>query len=377
MARRHVELCRRFGAEPVVVSTVAAPGARSFDAHEGYPIERQPFGFAEAKRFTNQLRWRHWLVRACATRADVLHCANVRPCGYAVWMTHRRTRTPYLLYVNGGDLLREQVKTRESRLKRAGARAIFGDARGVVANSAWTASLAHDVMREVGCRRVPPIATIDLGTDPAFFTPARDQARMRARLAIGDAPLMLTVARLVPHKGQDVGIEALARLREQSPELRYLIVGEGSDEPRLRALAASHGVADRVIFAGVLSDDDMADAYAAATVYLGASRVDSAVNAEGFGISFVEAAASGVPAVAGDSGGVSSAVRDGETGILVPPTDVARVTEALRTLLLDEPLRRGMGAAARRAVESHYNWDRVARETLAFTHQVCAPGHAT
>ena len=88
----------------------------------------------------------------------------------------------------------------------------------------------------------------------------------------------------------------------------------------------------------------------------------------------MEAGASGVPSVAGDSGGVRSAVRDGETGLVVPPEDIDRVTAALRLLLTNDDVRRRMGAAARRAVETHYNWDRVARDTLGFVRDVTGGG---
>jgi glycosyltransferase involved in cell wall biosynthesis len=77
-----------------------------------------------------------------------------------------------------------------------------------------------------------------------------------------------------------------------------------------------------------------------------------------------------VPSVAGDSGGVRSAVRDGETGIVVPPTDVEAIADALRSLLLNPDRRQQMGRAARHAVETHYNWDRVARDTREFTYRV-------
>ena len=87
---------------------------------------------------------------------------------------------------------------------------------------------------------------------------------------------------------------------------------------------------------------------------------------EGFGISFIEAGASGTPSVAGDSGGVRSAVRDGETGLVVPPEDVGAVAAALGAPLGDATRRESMGRAARAAVESHYNWERVARETRDF-----------
>jgi phosphatidylinositol alpha-1,6-mannosyltransferase len=373
MARRHVELCRRFAPDDAIaVSTVASVGAAAFDAGEAYPIEREPFPFDRANRFANQARWaRHLVGRVRGGRVDVVHCGNVRPAGYAVWWAHRRTGVPYLVYVNGGDVLRELRKVRASALKRLGARRILGDAVAIVANSPWTAKVTEDVMRAAGVAHPPTVAAIDLGTDPEHFHPSRDTGALRARLGIpAGAPLLLTVARLVPHKGQDVALRALARLAPDFPELRYLLVGEGHDAPRLRALARELGVAERVVFAGALGDDEVAEAYATATVYVGPSRLDRGVNVEGFGISFVEAGASGTPSVAGDSGGVRAAVRDGDTGFVVPPEDDAAFATAIRALLADPQRRAAMGAAARRAVETHYNWDRVARETRDLARRV-------
>jgi phosphatidylinositol alpha-1,6-mannosyltransferase len=371
MARRHVELCRHFPAGEIAVSTVASHHATGGDAAEPFPIAREPFDFAHAKVFTNQLRWARSLIAARGSY-DVLHCGNARPVGYAVWWAARRTGAPYLVYVNGGDVLRELVKAK-GWLKRKAARRIFGDAAGVVANSRWTASVTEDLMREIGVRTPPPIAAIDLGTDPDQFHPERDTGALRQRLALGSRPLLLTVARLVPHKGQDTAIEALAALAPDFPDLRYLLVGGGRGRARLEALARSFGVADRVIFAGMLTDAEIAEAYATATVYIGPSRLDRGINVEGFGISFIEAAASGTPSVAGDSGGVRSAVRDGETGFVVPPQDVNAIAAAVRTLLTDPARREAMASAGRAAVESHYNWARVARETRAFAEQVAAP----
>jgi phosphatidylinositol alpha-1,6-mannosyltransferase len=225
-------------------------------------------------------------------------------------------------------------------------------------------------MRQVGVKTPPPVAAIDLGTDPAYFQPGRDIGALRAKLDLGDGPVVLTVARLVPHKGQDVGIRAIASLAREFPTLRYLLVGEGHDEERLRLLADDLNVTDRIIFAGVLSDEDVAEAYAMASVYLGLSRIDRGVNVEGFGISFVEAGASGTPSVAGDSGGVRAAVRDGVTGIVVTPDDVVAAADALRLLLGDPVRRKAMGDAARAAVVEYYNWDRVARETSDFADRV-------
>jgi phosphatidylinositol alpha-1,6-mannosyltransferase len=373
MARVHVELCRRFGdgdETTMSVSTVAAPEARDFDEQECYKINRQPFPFARAKIFSNQIRWARWLTSRRSPDFDVLHCGNIRPVGYAVRWANRQLRVPYLVYVYGGDLLKERKKAKRSLLKRRTARSILGHASGIVAISEWSAALALGVMNQVGIEAPPPVATIHLGTDPERFNASRDTGALRRRWGVGDAPVILTVARVVPHKGQDMGIRAVASLRRDFPELRYIIVGVGPDEERLRALAKELGVQDRIGFVGAMRDDELPEAYATSTIYLGASRVESDIDAEGFGISFVEAAASGIPSVAGDSGGVRSAVRDGETGIVVPATDSDAVTDAIRSLLVNPDRRNQMGAAGRRAVETHYNWDRVARDVREFTDRV-------
>lgn len=373
MARRHLELCRRFGdgeETTMAVSTVAAPSAKKFDENEQYVIYRQPFSFKHANRFVNEMRWGAWLTSGRGASFDVLHCGNIRPVGYPVWLAHKARRKPYLIYVNGGDLLRERKKARESRVKRSTARGILGGASGIVATSDWVAQLSSEVLDLVEVKNPPPVAALGLGTDPVQFHPSRDTGSLRRRWDVGDAPIILTVARLVPHKGQDNVIRALAVLRHQFRNLRYVLVGEGHDEQRLRDLSRELNVEDRVGFVGPMLDDELPEAYATSTLYAGISRIDREINAEGYGISFLEAAASGVPSVAGDSGGVRSAVRDGETGIVVPPESVEAIIEAIRTMLVDEDRRKAMGLAARHAVETYYNWDRVARDTREFTHSV-------
>jgi phosphatidyl-myo-inositol dimannoside synthase len=374
MARRHVELCRRFGdlSNSMAVSTVQLDGAEEFDAAEKYDIYRQPFHFREANRFANQVKWGRWLTKFGRDSVDVIHLGNIRPVGYAVSWAHSRLRIPYVLYVNGGDLLREKRKSAESRMKKRTARHIMGRAAGIVATSKWVADLTREVLDEVEVKSMPPIAALDLGTDPELFAPNRDAGLLRAKWKVGDAPLLLTVARLVPHKGQDTVIRALARLSNDLPMLHYVLVGEGHDEPRLRALALELGVSDRVIFAGGLADSDLPEAYATCNVYVGASRLDNSVNVEGFGISFLEASASALPVVAGDSGGVRSAVRDGVTGIVVPPESVEQIAATIRGFLLDSERARNFGAAGRLAVETHFNWDRVAADTREFTLSVVA-----
>ncbi len=364
MARRYTELVRAYG-EPMDVSTLAHDGCEKASVFDGNAVYRQPFALGASKRAVSQARWARWLVRR-AESYDVIHCGEIRPVGYAVGWAHIRTRTPYVLYVNGGDLLREREKMSRSAMKRVSGRYLLERARAVIANSAWTAALARDLMKSLSIASPPPVAEIELGTDPSQFHPSRDRGRLRSRWGIGAAPLMITTARLVPHKGQDMGIEALTRLQGEFPDLHYVLIGTGHDEPRLRALAAQRRVSDRVVFAGALSDDELSEAYATSTVYVGLSRLDRGINVEGFGIAFIEASASGVPVVAGDSGGVRSAVRSGETGWVVPPTDISAIAAHVSMFLRSDETRAKFGRAGRKAVEEHYNWNRVGRETREF-----------
>jgi phosphatidylinositol alpha-1,6-mannosyltransferase len=139
-----------------------------------------------------------------------------------------------------------------------------------------------------------------------------------------------------------------------------VVVGDGDRRRALEALAAELGVADAVRFAGSVSEAERDAWLGRAHVFAMPSRVpEDGVGGEGFGIAYLEAAARGLPAVAGDRGGAVDAVVDGETGLLVDATDPGAVAEALVTLLTDAPLRERLGAAARARAEEHA-WPRVA-----------------
>jgi phosphatidylinositol alpha-1,6-mannosyltransferase len=373
MARRNLEIARRYP-DRMSVSTVSAPDAARFDAAEEYVIERQPFTGRRSTGWFQRMRWARWLAERCRDRVHVMHCANIRPAGYAVWWTHKRLGIPYVVYVNGTDLLIEREGARQGAWRRRSLRLILGDCAGIVATSHWCMTLATEVMQELGISVPPPVTSVDLGVDPELFHPERDTGALRQRWGIRRAPILLTVAPLVAHKGQDVGMQALARLRNEFPSLRYILVGEGDDEARLRNLAAELDVMDRVGFAGTMRDDELPEAYATSTIYLGASRADHGTWAEGFGISFVEASAAGLPIVAGDTGGVRSAVRHDQTGMIVDPNNVDAIISAVQQLLRDDELRARMGAAGRSAVETHYNWQRAANETAQFVRN-CVAGH--
>jgi phosphatidylinositol alpha-1,6-mannosyltransferase len=187
------------------------------------------------------------------------------------------------------------------------------------------------------------------------FVPLTAAQRTAARSDLGlpqDAELIIGISRLVPRKGFDTAIRAAALLRRSRPDLLLAIAGGGRDEGRLRRLSAE--LQAPVRFLGRVSNADLPRLYGCADVYAMLCRNRwNGLEQEGFGIVFLEAAACGVPQVAGASGGAAEAVLDGETGLVIGRPDDARDVAAAFERLLDDPVRaRAMGAAGRvRAVE--------------------------
>jgi len=372
-ARRDVALVRRYP-EPMSVSTVAAQDSARHDSAEDYAIERQRFGSDRAGSLRNRLRWTRWLIHRCRGRVQVLHCGDIAVVGRVVRRTHKRLGIPYVVYVSAGELDRARVRSKRGAFGRRVVRLVLGDAAGVVATTDYVAALAREVMQEVGISQPPPVAAIGLGTDPALFAPGHDSGKLRQRWGIRRAPIVLTVARLTPHKGQDTGIEALARLRDEFPNLRYVLVGEGSDEARLRNLAANLNVMDRVGFAGPMRDDELPEAYATSTIYLDASHAAPDTATDGHGVSLIEAQATALAVVASDTAGARSLLRDGESGVVVAPSDPNAIAAAIASLLRDPERRKRMGTAGRESVETLLNWNRVANDTARFVRQCVSNG---
>ncbi len=199
------------------------------------------------------------------------------------------------------------------------------------------------------------------GVDTAVFRPGAGGAAVRARHGLTDRPVVVCVSRLVPRKGQDVLIQALPELRRRVPGAALLLVGGGPDAPRLQRLAAEHGVADDVVLTGSVPWQELPAHYDAGDVFAMPCRTRRAgLEVEGLGIVFLEASATGLPVVAGRSGGSPDAVLDGRTGQVVDGRSVTEVTDAVAALLADPERAGAMGRAGREWVEQEWRWDVLA-----------------
>jgi phosphatidyl-myo-inositol dimannoside synthase len=236
-------------------------------------------------------------------------------------------------------------------------------ARHVIAAGGYPAAEAeHAAGRSLPTTVVPP------GVDVERFRPLTTAERRTARADFGlpaDAELIVSISRLVPRKGFDTAIRAAAMLRHSRPDLVLAIAGHGRDADRLRKLAAELDAPVR--FLGRVSHDDLPRLYGCGDVFTMLCRNRWAnLEQEGFGIVFVEAAACGVPQVAGDSGGAAEAVADGETGLVMrDPDDAAAAAAAFEALLDDAPLRARMATASRQRAEAEFSYDVLAARLAA------------
>ncbi|MFJ2881391.1 glycosyltransferase family 4 protein [Streptomyces sp. NPDC086796] len=348
--------------DDVVVYTSHEPGDTAYDASLPFPVVRDPS--------------RTLLPTGRVTRRAV-EIAEAHGCD-RVWFG---AAAPLALMAPA--------------LRRAGVRRIVATTHG---HEIWWARTpgARGLMRRIG-GGVDVVTYLGQYTrariEPALgprahmsrLVPGVDAEVYRPRTGTGPAPLtglappggrvILCVARLVPRKGQDTLIRALPLIRSEVPDAALVLVGQGPDEARLRRLAARHAEG-AVHFAGGVSHADTPPYYAAAEVFAMPCRTRRAgLEAEGLGIVFLEAAASGLPVVVGDSGGAPDTVLDGRTGRVVDGTDLAAVAGALTGILLD-PDRAAMGAAGRAWVREAWSWDASARhltELLTPVGQVPVP----
>jgi len=230
-----------------------------------------------------------------------------------------------------------------------------------------------DLIRFYGADR-ERIATVPCGVDLDEFAPA-DRSAARRQLGLDDSEfVVLQLGRMVPRKGVDNVIRAVAQLRDRSAARLLVVGGDAAPPGRIRSdemqrlvdLADACGIADRVTFAGHRQRSELAAYYAACDVFVTTPWY------EPFGITPLEAMASARPVIGSDVGGIRHSVVDDVTGFLVPPRDPVALADRLEHLQADAPLARAMGRAGARRVRTRFTWDRVAEELEAVYQAVLA-----
>jgi phosphatidylinositol alpha-1,6-mannosyltransferase len=281
---------------------------------------------------------------------------------HTIWLTalishlyYRFLPIPYFISVHASEIL-DDTRTWRRRLKsylKPWRVLALKRAKGLFPVSRYSAKIvaSHGIEKNRIC-------VISNGVDPQRFR-STDSYQRKTKIN-----KLLTVARLDLHKGHDLVLEAIATLKREGFTPEYRIVGIGEEEAHLRKKVQTLGLNQQVKFMGFISDSKLPGIYAESDIFVMASRqIPGRLDLiEGFGIAFLEASASGLPVIAGNSGGVSDAVRDGETGLLVNPDKPDDIARAIKRLLIDSDLARQYGKKGREWVETQKSWDCIAEQ---------------
>ncbi|MEY3797220.1 MAG: hypothetical protein RL628_670 [Actinomycetota bacterium] len=340
------EWWRRLPPDSFAVLTSPYEGTAEFDAAQPFHIERTK---------ESVLLPHPWMVKrvnemAKRVGADLIVLDPAVPLG----IIGPHLDLPYDVVLHGAEVT---VPGRIPGSKQVLGR-VLRHARHVVAAGGYPAAEAvHAAGRELPMTIVPP------GVDSTRFVPLNAQDRSQARRDFGftdETELIVGISRLVPRKGFDTAIRAVATLKATRPNLVLAIAGSGRDRERLEKLARELDAPVR--FLGRVAHDDLPRLYGCADIYTMLCRNRwGGLEQEGFGIVFVEAAACGVPQIAGSSGGAAEAVAHGETGFVVDDSeDVKTVASHIETLLNDPELRRRMGEASRQRAVQEFSYEMLA-----------------
>ncbi len=316
--------------------TVWAPQVRGKDNRVAGRYRLRRYGRPSSKRFGARQTLPRLLLETWGQRLDVLHCHGAYPAGYVGAAFKRLTGTPILIRPHGADILPGEWIDRDPRLA-ARMRDALRMADAVVAQGEFLA----DRLRALG---VPAgrLRVIRNGVRLPTQTPQ----------PAPEAASVVAMGSLTSKKGFDVLLQAFRLVRQRLPEARLTIAGEGPEGARLREMASSLGLAEAVLFAGLVTGDAKADLFARACLFVSSARREPFANAN------LEAMAMGKPMVATRVGGNPEMVEDGVSGLLVEPEDPEGLAAAILRLL-DEPERaEAMGRAARRRAEA-FSWERM------------------
>ena len=345
------ELWRRLPAADIAVHTTPHAEALAFDSEQAFVVTRS----REPVLLPTPTVVRR--VRNLAERqgAELVVWDPALPVGHAA----RRVGRPYAVVLHGSEVT---VPGRLPMARSILVRVLRGASLVICAGN----YPAAEAERAAGCTL--PTVVVPPGVDTDRFRPLDEAERASVRRELGlpvDAPLVVSVSRLVPRKGMDTLIRSAARLGRTEPDLVVAIAGSGRDRRRLEGLVASTGAPVRLL--GRVPEELLPGLYGAGDVFAMLCRSRwGGLEQEGFGIVFLEAAAAGVPQVAGESGGAAEAVAHERTGLVMGrPDAVEQVARTLSDLLGDGERRTEMGREARRRAEVEFSYDVLARRLRA------------
>jgi teichuronic acid biosynthesis glycosyltransferase TuaC len=279
-------------------------------------------------------------------KIDVIHAHGPLPCGHAAMLAARELKIPYAVSVHGLDVFSTvQVSGRAGEWCRRISKKVYAGSCRVICVSE---KVREQVLEGMGrnCRT----SVVHNGVDPNVFYPGAEQSV--------DSLTLLSVGNLIPTKGHELLVRAVATLAKEFPSLTLEIIGEGPLREKLQNLAGSLGIADKIQFLGRQSRQQVAAAMQRCVIFVLPSRY------EGLGCVYLEAMSTGKPIIGCRGQGIADVVRQGSNGYLVGADNEPELTLALAMLLRDESRRKAVGTAARDTILDAFTLEHQAERLI-------------
>jgi phosphatidyl-myo-inositol dimannoside synthase len=347
-------LASRFPTGTVTVYAPKWQGAAEFDAAQPFPVVRHPTSLmlpvpavtGRAARIVREQEIDTVLFGAAAPLGLITPALRKAGVTKAVALTHGHEAGWAAL--PGARTLLRRIGNEVDTLTYLG--------------EYFRARLARVLAPEAAARMV----RLAPGVNVREFHPGAGGEAIRRRLQLSDRPVVVCVSRMVPRKGQDTLIQAWPKVLAEIPGATLLLVGDGPHKQRLERLAGQLGVSPRVVFTGPVPAAELPAYYDAGDVFAMPCRTRrGGLDVEGLGIVYLEASATGLPVIGGDSGGAPDAILDGETGYVVPGGDVAATISRVTELLKDPAKARAMGEKGLAWVDREWRWELAAARLMS------------
>lgn len=344
-------LCEELPPKDLCVLAPEKEGCKSYDKEKLFTIYRREF-------YSKTFFWPKWagLLRTVfpiikKENVQNILVGNILPLGYIAYLVKMKYKIPYLIFTHGMDIAMLRGR------KRFFAKQIFQNTNGVFSNTHFT----KHIVEGYGYPH-EQITTVYPCPDTIPHAPPNEIVRLKKLYNLYNKKILLTVGRLVERKGHDVVIRSLPKILQKFSDTLFVIVGEGEYRQNLEQLVKDLQLEDHVLFTGNLSRIELSTMYELCDIFVMPARQLYDYDVEGFGTVYLEANYFGKPVIGGKSGGVSEAVLDGKTGLLIDPQNSNDFVMAVFTLLENPDFAHRLGYQGMDRVHSQFHWNRQAEK---------------
>ncbi|TAN32985.1 glycosyltransferase family 1 protein [Patescibacteria group bacterium] len=341
--------CAHSPANDIIVYAPKTAGGENFDKKNSWPVyRRKPYWFL----------WPHWLrliwqikkiIRT--EKISAIHVHHALPLGYVARYFWSRKKIPYTIFFHGADL------ELGARFKRRQLESVCRAASAVIVNSEFTRNKFAGAFEAIPLEKIKIIYPCPADI---FFAkePPEKLTALKSQLALSGKKVILTVSRIGEGKGYPHLARLLPQILEKIPNAVWLIVGDGPKRAALMEQIQKNSLQNTVRYVGQISYEELPKYYQTADLFVLLTHPDDSRGEEGWGTVFLEAAASGLPVVAGRSGAVEEVVKHLETGLVVDVYQDMSVVAAVVDLLREAEYGKKMGAAGRARAEAEFKWEK-------------------